>query len=119
MDKRYLDPRRPLGTPTKEDQAEMLVPYDVELPWRRSSLPRTSSKWPTSEVHFSPIFSPQHPDQLLSDREEGTCDSEARDFGLAGGLDVGSVCWTLHALRACRPTQRAPAVLPHMAWTCA
>lgn len=32
MDKRYLDPRRPLGTPTKEDQAEMLVPYDVELP---------------------------------------------------------------------------------------
>ncbi len=32
MDKRFLDPRRPLGTPTKEDQAEMLVPYDVELP---------------------------------------------------------------------------------------
>lgn len=33
MDKRYLDPRRPLGTPTKDDQAEMLVPYDVELPF--------------------------------------------------------------------------------------
>ena len=33
MDKRYFDPRRPLGTPTKDDQAEMLVPYDVELPF--------------------------------------------------------------------------------------
>ena len=37
MDKRYLDPRRPLGTPTKDDQAEMLVPYDVELPFAAQS----------------------------------------------------------------------------------
>lgn len=32
MDKRFLDPRRPKGTPSKEDQAEMLMPFDPELP---------------------------------------------------------------------------------------
>lgn len=32
MDKRFLDPRRPLGTPTAEDKAEMLIPYAAELP---------------------------------------------------------------------------------------
>jgi hypothetical protein len=32
MDKRFLDPRRPLGTPTAEDKAEMLIPYEAELP---------------------------------------------------------------------------------------
>lgn len=32
MDKRFLDPRRPKGTPSKDDQAEMLLPFDPELP---------------------------------------------------------------------------------------
>ena len=32
MDKRYLDPRRPVGPPTAEDKAEGLVPYEPELP---------------------------------------------------------------------------------------
>lgn len=32
MDKRFLDPRRPLGAPTAEDKAEMLIPYAAELP---------------------------------------------------------------------------------------
>ncbi len=32
MDKRFFDPRRPLGAPTAEDKAEMLIPYAAELP---------------------------------------------------------------------------------------
>ena len=32
MDKRFLDPRRPKGKPSAEDQAEMLPPFDPELP---------------------------------------------------------------------------------------
>ena len=32
MDKRFFDPRRPLGAPTAEDKAEMLIPYAPELP---------------------------------------------------------------------------------------
>ena len=32
MDKRFLDPRRPKGKPTLEDQAEMLPPFEPELP---------------------------------------------------------------------------------------
>ena len=32
IDKRFLDPRRPKGTPSKDDQAEMLLPFDPELP---------------------------------------------------------------------------------------
>ncbi len=32
MDKRFFDPRRPLGAPTAEDKAEMLIPYVPELP---------------------------------------------------------------------------------------
>ena len=32
MDKRYLDPRRPVGPPSAEDKAEGLVPYEPELP---------------------------------------------------------------------------------------
>jgi hypothetical protein len=32
MDKRFFDPRRPLGPPTVEDKAEMLIPYAAELP---------------------------------------------------------------------------------------
>ena len=32
MDKRFLDPRRPKGKPTMEDQAEMLPPFEPELP---------------------------------------------------------------------------------------
>ena len=33
MDKRYVDPRRPKGTPTADEKAEMLPPYDPELPF--------------------------------------------------------------------------------------
>jgi hypothetical protein len=32
MDKRFLDPRRPHGTPTADDKAENLIPYAEELP---------------------------------------------------------------------------------------
>lgn len=31
MDKRFVDPRRPKGTPTAEEKAEMLPPYAAEL----------------------------------------------------------------------------------------
>ena len=33
MDKRFVDPRRPKGTPTADEKAEMLPPYDAELPF--------------------------------------------------------------------------------------
>lgn len=31
MDKRFVDPRRPMGTPTEAQKAEMLPPYNEEL----------------------------------------------------------------------------------------
>ena len=31
MDKRFVDPRRPRGTPTADEKAEMLPPYNEEL----------------------------------------------------------------------------------------
>ena len=31
LDKRFVDPRRPRGAPSKDDQAEMLPPYSEEL----------------------------------------------------------------------------------------
>lgn len=36
MDKRYLDPRRPKGTPTADEKLEMLPPYAEELPFTPS-----------------------------------------------------------------------------------
>lgn len=31
LDKRMLDPRRPVGTPSKDDQLEQLIPYQQTL----------------------------------------------------------------------------------------
>ena len=60
MDKRYLDPRRPLGTPTKEDQAEMLVPYDVELPLAPQLFATHQQQVANLRGALLPNLSPQH-----------------------------------------------------------
>lgn len=39
--RRWLDPRRPKTKPTKDDQAEMLIPYDPLIP--------PDSRWIISE----------------------------------------------------------------------
>ena len=33
LDKRFVDPRRPKGTPTADEKMEMLPPYAEELPF--------------------------------------------------------------------------------------
>ena len=32
LDKRMLDPRRPIGKPSQDDQLEQLIPYQQDLP---------------------------------------------------------------------------------------
>ena len=32
LDKRLLDPRRPIGKPSQDDQLEQLIPYQQDLP---------------------------------------------------------------------------------------
>ena len=48
MDKRYLDPRRPKGKPTAEDQAEMLAPLEPEIPLLPGSY--VSHRWQVARV---------------------------------------------------------------------
>lgn len=38
MDRRFLDPRRPVGTPSKQEQEEKLIPYFAEMPYLPSKL---------------------------------------------------------------------------------
>ena len=76
MDKRYLDPRRPLGTPTKEDQAEMLVPYDVELPLTPQLFATHQQQVANLRGALIHTYTTQHPFRLLCDMEEGSCGGE-------------------------------------------
>ncbi|KAK9804018.1 hypothetical protein WJX73_002264 [Symbiochloris irregularis] len=71
MDKRFLDPRRPKGAPSKEDQAEMLLPYEAELP--------------VSPLMFS---SHQHSIARVSGIVTSPANLESTALVLAHGLDV-------------------------------
>ena len=94
MDKRFLDPRRPKGKPTAEDQAEMLAPFEPEIPILPGSF--VSHRWRIARVAgrcLAPVSSvhcrqPHTRTFLPAGFAMAPAALESTSLALAFGLDV-------------------------------
>jgi hypothetical protein len=85
VSRRFLDPRRPLGKPSKDDQEEMLIPYDPLIP--PNPLWVVSHSNPVSlVVSFPPLTECAYPKRVFY--LPGSRPSRVRQYVCDPGIDL-------------------------------